>query len=179
MSAPICVHCITGDRLPGEPRGKTEKIGPYETYIATPKEPRQGAETHAVVSLTDVFGLGLVNNKIYADLLADDAGIAVYVPDVSEEVSHPRIHNEIDALIICCSQLFGGKPLNSDNIKMPQSTKEAESQTYFTKITFALKMIPVLPWLFRNWPTGKYTDTEKFIETLRKEKSIEKIGTTR
>jgi len=70
--------------IPGHIRsrqdGKTVKYGPTDVYIA---EPKQGAgdKSKAVLLLTDVFGLGLVNNKLLADDWAR-AGYYTYVPDL-------------------------------------------------------------------------------------------------
>lgn len=60
--------------------GKTVKYGPTDVYIA---EPKQGAgdKSKAILLLTDVFGLGLVNNKLLADDWAR-AGFYTYVPDL-------------------------------------------------------------------------------------------------
>jgi hypothetical protein len=82
MSGVICINCITGTLLPGEPKGSVEKIGGIDTYVA---KPSRGADNNskAIVSFTDVFGIGFKNNKIVGDLLAEQTGMVVYVPDVS------------------------------------------------------------------------------------------------
>lgn len=77
---PICINCITGNELPGEPKGTIEKIGPYSTYVAKSGDAAQAGK--AIVSLTDVFGLALKNSKIIADMVAEKTGVTVYVPDV-------------------------------------------------------------------------------------------------
>ena len=77
----LCINCVSGDVIPGTPRGQIQKIGPYETYISKPSE--NEAETEkAIVLFTDVFGLALKNSKIMADILSDRTGITTYVPDV-------------------------------------------------------------------------------------------------
>lgn len=69
--------------MPGEAKGQTEKIGNLETYVAQPTtgEARQDV---AIIFAYDAFGLGLVNNKIIPDRLADALGCTVYVPDLLE-----------------------------------------------------------------------------------------------
>lgn len=81
---PLCIHCVSGDVIPGEPKGTIETIGPYETYVSKPPAESASAasEGKAVVLFTDVFGLALQNNKIVADLIAERSSITVYVPDV-------------------------------------------------------------------------------------------------
>lgn len=82
MSGVICINCVTGTLLPGEPKGTIEKIGKYDTYIAKPTK-GSAADSKAILSFTDVFGIGFKNNKIVGDLLAEQTGMVVYVPDVS------------------------------------------------------------------------------------------------
>lgn len=82
-SKPICINCITGSIIPGEPKGSEEKIGPFNTYVAKPSA-GVADPSKAVLSLTDVFGLALPNNKIVADMLAEQTGFVVYVPDVGQ-----------------------------------------------------------------------------------------------
>lgn len=62
----------------GEPKGKMEKIGPYDTYVATPSNPSKDT---ALVFNCDAFGLDLQNNKIIPDRLAEALNVTVYVPD--------------------------------------------------------------------------------------------------
>lgn len=77
-SAPICINCVTGFKLPGTPKGNVQKLGPYDTYIAG----NGGSHEKAIVLFTDAFGLGLDNNKIIADMIAERTGFPVFVPDV-------------------------------------------------------------------------------------------------
>jgi dienelactone hydrolase len=151
VSKPFCINCISGSIIPGEPKGCEVLIGKFNTYVA---QPSSGVtdESKIVISFTDVFGLA-VNNKLVADMVADQSGYTVYVPD-----------------------LFNGKPMDVNYIKMPTTTKEAESQSYFTKISTGLKLVGVVPWMYRNWPSSKFKDVEAYIATLKKEKSAQKIG---
>jgi len=58
--------------------GKIEKINGVETYVALP----EGAypKEKAILFLTDIFGMQLVNNKLLADGFAQN-GFATYIPD--------------------------------------------------------------------------------------------------
>lgn len=72
-----CEHCVGGNIIPGEPKGTMLPDG--SAYIA------EGVDkTRAIIFLTDIFGLPLVNCKIMADRLADEVGCDVWVPDLFE-----------------------------------------------------------------------------------------------
>ncbi len=82
MSKPgLCEDCVSGGVLPGVTRGSMEQIGPFNTYVAKPTGEIKRDDA-ALVYYTDVFGLALKNNKILADMLADELGIVVYAPDL-------------------------------------------------------------------------------------------------
>lgn len=81
MSKPLCADCITGFRIPGEAKGTVSRLGNYATYVATPKEGISDT-SKVIVSFSDIFGM-TQNNKIVADLLAQQTGYTVYLPDVS------------------------------------------------------------------------------------------------
>jgi hypothetical protein len=81
-SKPFCINCVSGDVLPGEPRGSLARIGPFDTYVAQPAERAPNSEGVAIVYFVDAFGLQLKNNKILPDMIADGTGLPVYVPDV-------------------------------------------------------------------------------------------------
>ncbi|KAK1222384.1 hypothetical protein PQX77_014780 [Marasmius sp. AFHP31] len=65
--------------LDGEPRGKIIEVAGVNTYVSLPCG-EQKPKDEAIVLLTDVFGLPLVNNKLIADDFAAK-GYAVFVPD--------------------------------------------------------------------------------------------------
>lgn len=71
--------CIAGVRHEGTPEGTLEKLGGTETYVAIPKDLDYPKEK-AVLFLTDVFGIALVNNKLLCDDFARN-GFQVYAPD--------------------------------------------------------------------------------------------------
>ncbi|UZJ56196.1 hypothetical protein CBS101457_005516 [Exobasidium rhododendri] len=152
MSSPVCINCITGSILPGEPKGEIVKIGSYETYVAKPSAENVNLAKSAIVSFADVFGLSK-NNKIVADLVSEQSGLVVYLPD-----------------------LFDGKPLDPEALTMPTTTKEAKATTLLSKIGQGLKLVTVVPWVYRNWPASKMVKVEAYIKALKGEKSIEKLG---
>ncbi|KIJ55481.1 hypothetical protein M422DRAFT_24055 [Sphaerobolus stellatus SS14] len=75
----FCEHCIQGVTHDGTPIGKVEKIGGVDTYVVKPTQNEYPTDK-AVLFLTDVFGLDLVNNKLLADDFARN-GFQVYAPD--------------------------------------------------------------------------------------------------
>ncbi|GAA5990019.1 hypothetical protein JCM10908_002422 [Rhodotorula pacifica] len=83
-----CSQCFQGSRLKGEPKGEMmdERLGGLAYYLAK----GSGSETEsaasssgrkAIVLGTDIFGLGIPNPKIMADLFAERTHLDVYVPD--------------------------------------------------------------------------------------------------
>ncbi|KAF9270764.1 alpha/beta-hydrolase [Marasmius fiardii PR-910] len=66
-------------QLDGTPAGKIVKIGGVDTYVSLPRG-KAKPKNEAVLYLSDIFGLALVNNKLLADGFAD-AGYTVFAPD--------------------------------------------------------------------------------------------------
>jgi len=75
----FCKDCIKGVTHEGTPEGKIETIGGIECYVATPTV--DYPKDKAVLLLTDVFGLGLVNNKLLTDDYARN-GFKTITPDI-------------------------------------------------------------------------------------------------
>lgn len=74
--AASCENCKKGYIIPGEPTG-TMVDGAYFRTAPSGTESKS-----AIVLLTDIFGLPLINSKIIADLLAEKTGFDVWVPDL-------------------------------------------------------------------------------------------------
>ncbi|KAH8116319.1 alpha/beta-hydrolase [Phellopilus nigrolimitatus] len=74
----FCKHCVIGTTHEGEPTGKIEEINGVKTYVALPSS--DYPKDKAVLLLTDVFGLELVNNRLLADDFAKN-GFQTYIPD--------------------------------------------------------------------------------------------------
>ena len=77
-----CSDCVSGDWLPGSPKG-TEENG---TYFAKGSD-QESTQDKAVVVFTDIFGLSISNPKIIADTIAERTGFDVWVPDLFNGVS--------------------------------------------------------------------------------------------
>ncbi|KAJ3775514.1 dienelactone hydrolase endo-1-3,1,4-beta-D-glucanase [Lentinula raphanica] len=137
-----CDNCKKGAVLPGEPTG-TMVNGAY--FAAGP----EGNKSRAIILLTDIFGLPLVNCKIMADNISKRLECDCWVPD-----------------------LFDGKPpITVDKLKVPE--RVGEKVHWFSLIFNAL---PSLPAMLRNRPTVAYPKAEKFVKDLKAEKKYEKLG---
>ncbi|KZV89806.1 dienelactone hydrolase endo-1,3,1,4-beta-D-glucanase [Exidia glandulosa HHB12029] len=71
-------HCFEAVIHEGNPTGTVELINGVDVYIALPEG--EYPKDKAVLFLTDVFGMQLVNNKLLADAFAKN-GFQVYLPD--------------------------------------------------------------------------------------------------
>ncbi|KAL1700903.1 Alpha/Beta hydrolase protein [Schizophyllum commune] len=81
-----CPSCVRGVVLPGEPKGIMRSASDLtvDAYLASPKPAAEqwAPSTHAIVLLTDIFGLNLVNSKIMADRFSQELGCDVWVPNL-------------------------------------------------------------------------------------------------
>ncbi|KZO96042.1 dienelactone hydrolase endo-1,3,1,4-beta-D-glucanase [Calocera viscosa TUFC12733] len=154
----LCPDCVSGVILPGTPKGSMIEIGPFEAYLASPPTESRAhvADKHAVVLFTDVFGLALGNPKIIADAFASELGLDVYVPD-----------------------MFNGKPPLSNNDIMPYDHQDPGSPVPWWKfLGFLYHMVQVAPgmWWGPNSQTTVYARMRVFVETLKTEKKLDKVG---
>lgn len=74
-------ECFSGVTHEGEPTGTVEDINGVQTYVALPPAGKDYDKTKAVLVLTDVFGIPLVNNRLLADDFAKN-GLQTYIPDI-------------------------------------------------------------------------------------------------
>jgi len=72
----LCERCLQGHVLVGTPTGSFELEGSAYFHLA----PSPGSK-NAVVLLTDIFGLKLVNPKLIADQYSERLNCDVWVPD--------------------------------------------------------------------------------------------------
>lgn len=74
------VGCNAPNLTAGEPSGRMQNLtSSLKAYIASPKQKKKPST--AVIYLSDIFGLPLVNNKLLADAIAA-AGFLVVFPDL-------------------------------------------------------------------------------------------------
>lgn len=72
----FCQHCVDLKELPGTPQGSEQKIAGVQSYVA------EGSKKGSIVIATDIFGNGVTNPKVVADIFAKKTGYSVYVPDI-------------------------------------------------------------------------------------------------
>ncbi|KAL7006372.1 hypothetical protein EMMF5_004025 [Cystobasidiomycetes sp. EMM_F5] len=78
--------CKTGVVHEGESKGSIETIDGIKVYVAKPSG--EYDNTKAVVMLTDVFGIELVNSRLLADSFAAN-GYQTYIPDLFNSEAVP------------------------------------------------------------------------------------------
>lgn len=150
----FCVHCVTGFRIPGEPKGKVEKIHGIDTYVATPSKPSADSATKAIIYFYDAFGLNLINNKVIPDKLADATGLTVYVPDV-----------------------FNGSGLAEDALDVVPTTADGmKNASFMTKIKFGAAFAMAAPFFLRHMPGSKLPSLKKWIDALKAEHGYTRLG---
>ncbi|KAE9404070.1 dienelactone hydrolase endo-1,3,1,4-beta-D-glucanase [Gymnopus androsaceus JB14] len=137
-----CPDCKKGSILPGEPTGRMVN-GAY--FAAGPSE----NDSRAIILLTDIFGLALVNSKLLADHFSKCLSADVWIPDMFD----------------------GSPPFPVDKMGTPQRAGEKMNW-----IPYFFGLIPNLPALFRNRPSITSTRLRSFIATLQTEKNYKKLG---
>ncbi|CCF52745.1 hypothetical protein NDA10_000982 [Ustilago hordei] len=156
ISGGFCVHCVTGFRIPGEPKGKMEKIHGYDTYVATPTNPSSDSATKALIYFYDAFGLKLDNNKVIPDKIADATGLTVYVPDV-----------------------FNGGGITEEAMSVaPTTATELKSSSLFSKLKVGVAFTLAAPFFLRNLPQTKIGPLKNWIESLKASHGYTRLGGT-
>lgn len=134
----------------GQPKGKEELIHGLNTYVIGNRDNPRGI----VIVYSDIFGLGLPNNKLIADAYAESGEWLVYLPD-----------------------FFKGDPVG---LKVADALipVDAAKQSTFSKYSGILASMPTfLLWLARHkqGPTDKIC--MDFLKSLRRATAAnQKIG---
>lgn len=71
--------CLRGFRWNGNPVGTESKIGDNKAYITGDNKDA------AVLMVTDLYGWRFKNIRLLADHYAEEAGVTVFVPDLSAD----------------------------------------------------------------------------------------------
>jgi len=148
---PLCENCLAGHYIPGEPAGKIIKLDDVEYYVATPRDANKLKEGKVIVIFTDVFGIAINNNKLIADLLANEGGYTVYVPDI-----------------------FNGELVAHDAIDLSKS--ETPPTTFFQKFSVGLSFVPIIPWFIRHRQSVTQPIVDKVLHHLKNREDIKRIG---
>lgn len=145
-----CENCTKGFVLPGEPTGS---IIPEFNGAYLAKGP-EGYTKRAVVYLSDMFGLPLVNSKIMADYLAKTLSCDVWAPD-----------------------MFDGKPMATAAEMEPLMPGRASAPwTVSQKLRMYGKLIPRIFNVYSNRPAAVEARVIAFLEKLREEKKYDSVG---
>jgi len=151
----FCDDCVKGFLLPGEPKGKMEKIGDLDTYVTT--TPAGNKSNKAIILFYDIFGLSTNNNKIIADRISEKANIVVYMPD-----------------ILC------GDWMDPSHLKLP--SQPIADKSFFSKVGIYTGLVTSfitsggIGHLRRNKPEIILPRCEAFAKALRPYGKFEKIG---
>ncbi|KAG8891657.1 hypothetical protein FRC00_013316 [Tulasnella sp. 408] len=152
-----CPDCLSGYILPGEPSGEMIKAvsSSPEAYLSSKHtKASEGGQKKAIVLLTDVFGLPLVNCKILADAFNERVGVDVYVPDLFK----------------------GGPPITMEELQPFHKDLPGEKLTWSEKFWVVVKFITIMPAYLPNRPKYGNIRAEAFIRGLKEEKGYTDIG---
>ncbi|KAI3607861.1 dienelactone hydrolase endo--beta-d-glucanase [Moniliophthora roreri] len=140
-----CPDCYTGTILPGEPTGTLQPD--FDGAYLSPGP--EGSTLHAIILLTDIFGLGTPNPKLIADNLSKQLSCDVWIPD-----------------------LFQGKPpVKPDQMKAPERPGQRMNW-----LSFFFAAIPAIPGFIRVRAAKTDSRIKSFIEKLKIERKYERLG---
>ncbi|PFH49133.1 hypothetical protein AMATHDRAFT_63701 [Amanita thiersii Skay4041] len=143
-----CPDCVTGGLLPGVPTGVTSTQGAY--FAAAPGG---SPSKRAILLLTDVFGLALVNPKLIADDIAKRLNCDVWIPDY-----------------------FNGIPIiDPRKIKIPAGPP-GSTRLWLEWLRLIMLILPRLTNFFKNRPPLIDGRLDKFMAAIQEEKKYEKVG---
>lgn len=78
-----CPDCYRGSILEGKPTGSFTEIDGIKAYLApSAQETCNVPQSRAIILLTDVFGLPLVNSRLLADKFSKELSCDVWIPDL-------------------------------------------------------------------------------------------------
>ncbi|KAI0317784.1 dienelactone hydrolase endo-1-3,1,4-beta-D-glucanase [Amylostereum chailletii] len=143
-----CENCRKGYILPGTPQGSVvDGIYLSPSTDATPSK-------SAVVLLTDIFGLPLVNCKIIADHFAKELGMDVWVPD-----------------------LFNGSPpIAAEDLELLMPDRAGVKLSFMQIIRLVFLMLPQAYALYTNRASVGAVRVTAVLEKMKAEKKYETIG---
>ncbi|KAA1469967.1 dienelactone hydrolase endo-1-3,1,4-beta-D-glucanase [Dentipellis sp. KUC8613] len=148
----VCENCAKGFVLPGAPTGSMVD-GAY--YSPAPgKETPDVPSKKAIILLSDIFGLPLVNSKILADMLASKVGVDVWVPDLFD----------------------GAPPVKVEELQPLVPDRAGVSIPFMNKLRLAALIIPRIHKFYFNRASVVDPRIAKFINKLKEEKKYEKLG---
>lgn len=156
--AGICPECITGNKLAGTLKGTNVDKHALPAYFASATRGDHNSPveytTKALVISPDIFGFGIDNPKLLADLFAEKCGLDVWAVDT-----------------------FNGNPPVREAELAPYMQEYAGQRlSWLTTIGKYAKMLTYLPTLWSLKPANQEPALIEFIGQLRREYKYEKIG---
>ncbi|OJA14739.1 hypothetical protein AZE42_03191 [Rhizopogon vesiculosus] len=145
-----CPDCNRGSILEGKPTGLFTEIHGVKAYLAS------GAhQSRAIILLSDVFGLPLVNSHLLADKFSKELSCDVWIPD-----------------------LFDGQPpLDVDGMTQDLMQKRPGIWPLWDKIKFIFMIgLPRIGIFFRSRASVVDPRTTTFIQMIREQRKYEKVG---
>ncbi|KAL5482558.1 hypothetical protein ACEPAI_9152 [Sanghuangporus weigelae] len=158
MSYKHCEHCKGGYVLPGTPKGEMRDgayFVPGSQATTAESESPADSKKKAIVLLTDIFGLPLVNSKIVADRFADNLGYDVWVPD----------------------QFGGWPPMGVSDLDDRVPQRPGEKMSLLKKLGLIWLLITRIPRLISSRPSVVSQRIQTFIKKLKEERGYTRIGT--
>ncbi|KAF7797454.1 hypothetical protein EIP86_008651 [Pleurotus ostreatoroseus] len=143
-----CEQCTQGYVLEGEPQGTM--VG--DAYLRAASA--EGPSKAAVVLLTDIFGLALVNSKLIADEISKRLQCDVWVPDL----------------------FAGSPPFREDELEPLMPQRVGESMSLWTKVRAGILLLSRAFRLYGVRAAVVDPRTTAFVEKIKAEKKYEKIG---
>lgn len=147
-----CENCFKGYILPGDPTGSMIGTAYHRSAPASPSG--TDASKHAIILLTDIFGLAIKNPRIIADLLSEKVGVDVWVPDV-----------------------FNGAPIATVEELEPLSADRAGvTMSWGSKLRLVWLLLRRIPQLWANRDSVVDSRVKSFIDKVKEEKKYDKIS---
>lgn len=145
----ICENCKKGSKLTGTPQGRIIDTEPLKAYFASASGVYDSPiyTSKVLVISPDIFGFGIDNPKLLADLFANKCGIDVWVPDTFKG-THFMVH--IYSPIIC---VLGNPPMKPEDLE-PYVPDHARQKMPLSSHFFAgWNMAKALPGIFSARPS--------------------------
>ncbi|KAH8104516.1 dienelactone hydrolase endo-1,3,1,4-beta-D-glucanase [Cristinia sonorae] len=141
----VCEQCGQGFVMSGEPQGRMVD----DAYL------HEGSnKSRAIIFLTDIFGLPLVNCKIMADKLSKELDCDVWIPD-----------------------LFAGRPpMNAEEMEPLVPDRAGVKLSFMNIIRLVLLLIPRAHLLYAARSSVVDARVDKFIAKVKAEHNYQKLG---
>ncbi|KAI0070920.1 dienelactone hydrolase endo-1-3,1,4-beta-D-glucanase [Panus rudis PR-1116 ss-1] len=140
-----CEQCAQGYVIQGEPQGSMVN----GAYL------KEGPnKSRAVVLLTDIFGLPLVNCKLIADEISKNLECDVWVPDLFN----------------------GAPPFKVEEIEPLMPHRAGQKMPWWNYLRAFFVLLPRFPRLYANRASVVDPRVESFIAKIRDERKYEKVG---